>query len=192
MIAPTAWTPRTCYQCNKNPEVHISLQYIEGTAGLCAECSRPPFDFNDYQRQAMRTAKGGANHVYIRALGLGGECGEVLELIKKHLGHGKPLDRVALTAELGDVLWYLATLARAFDLDLVTVAVANIEKLRIRYPEGPPEESFETLSAPPPRPGPPDLSSSKWEAKEPSPLHASVLRLDEVEELESLLHGAEE
>lgn len=153
-------------------------------------------NFTDYQRAAMRTARGGANAVYIRAMGLGGEAGEVLDLLKKHLGHGAPLDRVALTAELGDVLWYLATLAVCFDIDLDTVAVANIEKLRVRYPEGV-ETDFAAIVEPsPPRPGTPDpyrpprLESRGgsrgwvWNSKtlewdrEPSPLHEAVLRLD--------------
>ncbi|MEL6177405.1 MAG: nucleoside triphosphate pyrophosphohydrolase family protein [Myxococcota bacterium] len=70
------------------------------------------------------------------ALGLAGEAGEAADLIKKHLFHDHPLDRDKLRDELGDVLWYVATLARTLDLDLAQVAQRNIDKLRIRYPEG--------------------------------------------------------
>jgi len=70
------------------------------------------------------------------ALGLGGEAGEVLELVKKHFYHGKPLDREKLIAELGDVLWYLNYTADAIGATLEDVAIANNAKLRARYPNG--------------------------------------------------------
>jgi hypothetical protein len=43
-------------------------------------------------------------------LGLVGEAGEVCDLLKKHFGHGHPLDRQKLIAELGDVAWYLTAI----------------------------------------------------------------------------------
>lgn len=86
-----------------------------------------------YQEAAART---GGTDVAISALGLAGEAGEVVDLLKKHLGHGHPVDREKLKKELGDVLWYLSDLARLFDIKLSDVAEANIEKLRRRYPNG--------------------------------------------------------
>jgi NTP pyrophosphatase (non-canonical NTP hydrolase) len=44
---------------------------------------------------------------FLAAMGLAGEAGEVCDLLKKHLLHGKELDRDELNKELGDVLWYL-------------------------------------------------------------------------------------
>ena len=70
------------------------------------------------------------------ALGLCGEAGEVAEPIKKHLYHGKPLDREKLLNELGDVLWYVNYTARALGFSLAQVADANNRKLRARYPQG--------------------------------------------------------
>lgn len=95
-------------------------------------------DFVDYQRAAMRTASGDPPEkaLSIRALGLAGEAGEVVELIKKHLGHGHELDRDKLCKELGDVLWYVATLADAAGIRLEEVALKNVQKLRERYPQG--------------------------------------------------------
>lgn len=76
------------------------------------------------------------DRLLIGALGLGGESGEVLELVKKHLYHGKDLDREKLILELGDVLWYVMISADAIGATLEEVAIANNAKLRARYPNG--------------------------------------------------------
>jgi NTP pyrophosphatase (non-canonical NTP hydrolase) len=69
------------------------------------------------------------------ALGLAGEVGEVVELIKKDRFQAQPLDREKLCLELGDVLWYLTNMAAGFGLTLEQIASANREKLRRRYPD---------------------------------------------------------
>lgn len=70
------------------------------------------------------------------ALGLPGEAGEVADLVKKYIFHGHDLNRGELVKEIGDVCWYLALLCHAIDISLEEVMIANIEKLRNRYPEG--------------------------------------------------------
>lgn len=95
------------------------------------------FDLNEYQTLAARTLdRPGERALNMAALGLAGEAGEVVDLIKKHIYHGHPMDLAKLVAELGDVLWYVATLATALDIKLSDVAEGNIEKLMARYPEG--------------------------------------------------------
>ena len=69
-------------------------------------------------------------------MGLCGEAGEAINIVKKHLAQGHPLDREALIRELADVAWYLAETATALDLDLDAVLSQNLAKLRARYPEG--------------------------------------------------------
>ena len=94
---------------------------------------------NEYQRLAMRTLNPELDKrdVLINGvMGLCGEAGEAIDLVKKHLAQGHPLDREALLGELGDVAWYLAETACALDADLESVLAGNIEKLRRRYPEG--------------------------------------------------------
>ena len=94
---------------------------------------------NDYQRQAMRTlnpALGKKDVLINSVMGLCGEAGEAIDLMKKHLHQGHPLDREALLRELGDVAWYLAEAAFALDATLEEVCQGNIDKLRRRYPEG--------------------------------------------------------
>ena len=59
--------------------------------------------FNEYQKLAKRTAKD--LNLTEFALGLGGEAGEVIDLIKKFEFHGHELDDGKLVKESGDVLW---------------------------------------------------------------------------------------
>lgn len=89
---------------------------------------------DEYQAEAMRSI--GDSGRAILGLGVAGEAGEVADLIKKELGHGHPADPDKMCKELGDVLWYVATLAASYDLTLDEVARANTRKLRARYPDG--------------------------------------------------------
>lgn len=92
---------------------------------------------NAYQKLALRTAKGQpGKRIDEAALGLAGEAGEVADLVKKYRHHGHDLDVDAMRLELGDVLWYIASMADAVGLRLEEVAAANIAKLEARYPDG--------------------------------------------------------
>ena len=94
---------------------------------------------NEYQKLAMTTLNPSLNKkdVLINGvMGLCGESGEAIDIVKKWLAQGHELDKEKLAKELGDIAWYLAETATALDLDLEDVFAANIEKLRKRYPEG--------------------------------------------------------
>lgn len=95
-------------------------------------------DFETYQTQTSRTAAKGTieNQIVCCGLGLAGESGEVVDLIKKIIYHGKPLDKAKIMLEMGDVLWYLSNLANALEVSLSTVAQMNLTKLQMRYPNG--------------------------------------------------------
>lgn len=69
-------------------------------------------------------------------LGLAGEVGEVVDLVKKWMFHGHELDINAIIDELGDVLFYICMLCNTLGMDLSEVCYSNIAKLRARYPEG--------------------------------------------------------
>ena len=69
-------------------------------------------------------------------MGLCGESGEAIDIVKKHLHQGHELDQDKLVKELGDIAWYLAEAAYALDIPLDDVLQRNIDKLRARYPEG--------------------------------------------------------
>ena len=94
---------------------------------------------NEYQRLAMTTLNPNLDKkdVLINGvMGLCGEAGEAIDIVKKHLAQGHELDRERLIGELGDIAWYLAETATVLDVDLEEVLTRNIEKLKRRYPEG--------------------------------------------------------
>jgi len=97
---------------------------------------------NEYQRNAMRTASGIStscpeNLLLQGVMGMSGEAGEALDIVKKIMFQGHELNEATkehLIRELGDVLWYVATTAEALNVPLETVMQVNIDKLRARYP----------------------------------------------------------
>ena len=97
---------------------------------------------NEYQHNAMRTASGISmscpeNLLLQGVMGMSGESGEALDIVKKIMFQGHPLNEATkehLIRELGDVLWYVATTAEALNVPLETVMQTNIDKLRARYP----------------------------------------------------------
>lgn len=98
-------------------------------------------DMNEYQRLAQRTSNtpmtlGGAYKVLNGCMGLCGESGECMDIMKKHKFQGHVLEEQKLIEELGDVLWYIAETATGLGVTLCEIAERNIEKLRKRYPEG--------------------------------------------------------
>ena len=90
------------------------------------------YTFYQYQVDAVSTLGPDRNPLMV-ALGVGGEAGEVLEVIKKGNRPGQEVDVLHLKEEIGDVLWYLAVLADYYDLDLEEIALDNIDKLSKRY-----------------------------------------------------------
>lgn len=94
---------------------------------------------NEYQKLAMTTLNPALSKkdVLINSvMGLCGESGEAIDIVKKWLAQGHELDREHLANELGDIAWYLAEAATALDLDLEDILQANIDKLKKRYPDG--------------------------------------------------------
>ena len=69
-------------------------------------------------------------------LGMAGEVGETVDIIKKWIFHEKALDREHLKREIGDVLWYIADICYSFNFDLDEVMQMNIDKHWKRYPNG--------------------------------------------------------
>lgn len=96
-------------------------------------------DMNEYQELAKRTSNKKLyeiDHIYNGVLGLAGEAGECCDLVKKHFFQDNRPITDELIDELGDVLWYIAETASAIGVSMNEIAVANIVKLKKRYPKG--------------------------------------------------------
>lgn len=94
--------------------------------------------FNEYQHEALKTAsKQSKKDLLLNGvMGLNGESGECIDIVKKHLFQGHELNIDKLVEELGDVLWYVAITAESLGMQLGDIANYNIQKLRNRYPGG--------------------------------------------------------
>lgn len=96
-------------------------------------------EINEYQKEAMESLNPSLNNDEVLlngVMGLCGESGEVIDILKKHLSQGHELNKDKMIEELGDVAWYLAETAYALGVDLDTVLNNNLVKLQKRYPEG--------------------------------------------------------
>ena len=94
---------------------------------------------NEYQKLAMTTLNPALDRkdVLINGvMGLCGESGEAIDIVKKFLAQGHELDKEHLAKELGDIAWYLAETATAIGFDLEDIFQMNIDKLKKRYPQG--------------------------------------------------------
>ncbi len=98
-------------------------------------------DLDEYQREASRTMRFGADmqtDKLLLAIGLAGEAGEAANVVKKMIrddNQGGEM-RAKLLDEAGDCLWQIAALLEIFGMSLSDAAAQNLEKLRRRYPRG--------------------------------------------------------
>lgn len=98
----------------------------------------PPYPFIVYQLQAMRTAaslESVEEDLLHAALGICDEAGEIAKAFKGSLAYKKELNVENLVEELGDILWFVALMADRLKIPMDYIAVKNIEKLYLRYPE---------------------------------------------------------
>lgn len=92
---------------------------------------------DEYQQHALSTAVyPDERRIIYPTLGLAGEAGEVADKVKKVIRDGHEEftaeKRAEIMKEIGDVLWYCATLSHDLGYSLDEVARTNVEKLRSR------------------------------------------------------------
>jgi NTP pyrophosphatase (non-canonical NTP hydrolase) len=92
---------------------------------------------DDYQQKALSTNINPGTHIFFdRMFGLVGEAGEMADKVKKWIRDDEAdwdkLDKDMMVSELGDVLWYVATLADTLGYKLDEVAKKNVTKLADR------------------------------------------------------------
>lgn len=100
-----------------------------------------PTNIDDYQDFCQTTwgdhhGSGQMAEELHAVLGITGEAGEVAELYKKFIRGDSPLDQTKLIKELGDVMYYIVTLARLHGLKASEITHANIVKLTDRKARG--------------------------------------------------------
>lgn len=95
-------------------------------------------ELNDYQQKALETAVYPEEYrIIYPTLGLTGEAGEVSDKIKKiirdkNASFDSEETRLAIAKEIGDVLWYIATLSNDLGFSLEEIGQMNYEKLKSR------------------------------------------------------------
>jgi NTP pyrophosphatase (non-canonical NTP hydrolase) len=104
---------------------------------------------DEYQHKASATdAREIAKNpdLSVLLLGLAGETGSLLTLYKKQLRDGGAFQiaEARLSEEMGDILWYLAAIARRRGLSLEAIAAANLEKTASRWLSGKEQMLFDT------------------------------------------------
>lgn len=98
-----------------------------------------PMTINKYQQLALQLAapnRTPEEKLTEGFMGLCGESGECVDILKKYLYQGHALDVEDAAIELGDVAWYLALSADALGYDLETIFRMNLDKINKRYPNG--------------------------------------------------------
>lgn len=89
--------------------------------------------FVDYLFQSRRDGIEGALHA---SIGMAGESGECLDLLKKSWVYDKQLDEAKLQEEMGDTIHYMMMLCIKMDWSFTDLIRNNIHKLQKRYPHG--------------------------------------------------------
>lgn len=95
--------------------------------------------FEEYKTAALATinpALSDRDKLINAAMGLAGESGEAIDLVKKWLYVGHEFDTQHFIRELGDIAWYLAEAVDALHIPLESIFQANLDKLAKRYPNG--------------------------------------------------------
>ena len=96
---------------------------------------------NEYQEAALVTAVYPEDkRIIYPALGMCGEAGEVADKVKKVIRDNNQQftdeRKREIAKEIGDVLWYCATMAHDIGFTLEEVAQMNIDKLASRQQRG--------------------------------------------------------
>ncbi len=89
-------------------------------------------DIPGWDKKAIKDLGGILN----ACLGLSGEVGETVDMVKKWIFHESKLDETHLKKEIGDIMWYVACMCHSFGYDLDEIMQMNIDKHLKRYPNG--------------------------------------------------------
>lgn len=87
-------------------------------------------ELNEYQKLAQRTSNTlmQLNKITNGCMGLCGESGKCMDLLKKYKFQGHAIDKDKMIEECGDVLWYVSELASGLGVTLEEVAEKSIKR----------------------------------------------------------------
>jgi NTP pyrophosphatase (non-canonical NTP hydrolase) len=114
-------------------------KYQDFVAEVTSKESNYPDDFVARVKEINDTTTINPSLLLTAAMGLAAEGGEFVEIPKKILFQGKPVNEeniFHMKRELGDIMWYWINACRALNLDPNDVIAENVRKLESRYPGG--------------------------------------------------------
>lgn len=114
-------------------------KYLDFVGEVTSKESNYPADFVARVNEINNTTTINPALLLTAAMGLAAEGGEFVEIPKKILFQGKPVNEeniFHMKRELGDIMWYWINACRALNLDPNDVIAENVKKLEARYPGG--------------------------------------------------------
>jgi NTP pyrophosphatase (non-canonical NTP hydrolase) len=114
-------------------------KYHDFVKEVTSKESNYPDDFIARIKEINDTTTINPSLLLTAAMGLAAEGGEFVEIPKKIVFQGKPVNEeniFHMKRELGDIMWYWINACRALNLDPNDVIAENVRKLESRYPGG--------------------------------------------------------
>lgn len=114
-------------------------QYSAFIDSVTSETSKDDSLFQKHLAELSEKLHGNYARLDHAVTGLTGEAGEVADVWKKIKYMGMEYNEEArgkLIKELGDVCWYLFSIATALEIPFEQIIDGNIEKLKARHPHG--------------------------------------------------------
>jgi NTP pyrophosphatase (non-canonical NTP hydrolase) len=112
-------------------------KYKEFVGAVTSDASNDVITMN--QRMIALSENCNPSLLLTGAVGISAEGGEFMEIVKKCIFQGKPMDNETqfhAKRELGDIMWYWINSCRALGIDPNEVIAENVRKLEARYPGG--------------------------------------------------------
>lgn len=92
--------------------------------------------YSDFVRKLMADTGNNTLDMVHAALGIAGESGEIVDIVKKRFAYGKTIDQEHLIEEIGDLLFYVQALCNFIGVPPEIIVKRNMEKLSARFPQG--------------------------------------------------------
>lgn len=117
-----------------SPRVRLTLNWSKKMDSKDYQINATATDLMDYGPVFDRLQQLHTVRLLHAAMGLCTESGEFMDMLKKHILYGKPIDAPNLKEELGDLEWYIALAIEELNTTFGIIFETNIAKLRARYP----------------------------------------------------------